>query len=68
MEKIAENYYRFTERTQPSEGVCAELIVDHIDGEDFDTAVLLTGSFTVAGRQRKQFLAQLGQLIDRYRI
>lgn len=68
MEKIADNYYRFKEFEHPSMGVTAVLTIDKIDGEELDTQVSIDGGFTVAGSERKEFIARLGDLINEYRI
>ncbi len=67
-EKVDENYRRVPEVLYPSQGVTAEMLIERIDGEDLDTFVALTGSFTVSGAERNEFIAKLGKLINDYRI
>lgn len=68
LEKIANNYYRYYDRLNPSENVNLELFIDKIDGENQDTRVIMTGEFTIAGESRDEFNKALGELIDKYRI
>lgn len=66
--KIADGYFRFDETAYPSEGVKLDMLIDRIDGEDLDTSVTISGGFAICGKQRKEFIEALGQLIDSYRI
>lgn len=68
IEKTDEDFRRVPEVLYPSQGVTAEMLIERIDGEDLDTFVALTGSFTVAGVKRNEFIAKLGELINDYRI
>lgn len=68
MEKIAENYYRFTEAYVPSEGVKIDLTIEKIDGEALDTNVKISGDFCIAGYLRHSFIDELAAVIDKYRI
>ena len=68
MQKIADSYYRFNEAKIPSEGVRVDMTVDRVDYEDLDTFVELSGGFAVSGSSRDEFVSELGDLIDKYRI
>lgn len=50
---------------EPSENVEVALQPDICGG---DTAVSIDGEFVIAGADREKFLAEIGALIDRYRI
>lgn len=60
---------KYIEQTsEPSDGVSAKQTIEVIEGEHLDTQIELSGSFTVSGKQKEEFLSKLGKLINEYRI
>ena len=53
---------------QISKNVTVEGTVDVYDGVELDTAVVLSGTFSVCGGMRSDFYTKLASLIDEYRI